>query len=355
MEGESGQLTPDGSRAGDGFGGSVAADGTTLLVGAFVPAAGGGGRGRGAGGGAGAATAPPAAAMDSVAPAGSVSVFKRGVDGKYSSAGKLTAPSSAPQFGAALAVAGDLALIGSPGETTGGAVYVFRRSGDGQWSAAGTLPAQELVAGDRFGAAIAMDGDRVVVGAPGRDLKGAVFVFMRGSDGTWSQETMQISRRLPDNAQLGLAVAIKGDRVFAGAPTAAFAPVPAPVAAPGAAAPAGGGGRGRGAPPAVPGVVAVFEINLAKHWVESAALAPFDMEISQFGAALATVGDELWIGAPGSNGVGRIYRAKMEKDGSWGGMTKLVVDSIDASHESERPVRRDVRRVGRQRDHWHAG
>ena len=40
--------------------------------------------------------------------------------------------------------------------------------------------------------------------------------------------------------------------------------------------------------------------------------------------ACAMVGDELWIGAPGSDGTGRIYRARHDKDGNWTSMTKLV-------------------------------
>jgi choice-of-anchor B domain-containing protein len=49
-----------------------------------------------------------------------------------------------------------------------------------------------------------------------------------------------------------------------------------------------------------------------------------------FGTALGVVGDELWIGAPGSDGAGRIYRARADKDGMWTGMTKLGVDTVEA-------------------------
>ena len=46
---------------------------------------------------------------------------------------------------------------------------------------------------------------------------------------------------------------------------------------------------------------------------------------------VATVGDEIWIGSPGSDGSGRIYRARQDKDGDWSSMTKLAIDdSADA-------------------------
>ena len=112
---------------------------------------------------------------------------------KWSPSGSLPYPRTAgSQFGQAIVLAGDLALVGAPGEANGaGMVYAFRRARDGAWSAAGALPAQGLVAGDHFGSAIAIDGDRVVVGAPSRKVKGAIYVFRRDAAGTWAQETEQ--------------------------------------------------------------------------------------------------------------------------------------------------------------------
>src|SRR6185503_7603357 len=65
-------------------------------------------------------------------------------------------------------------------------------------------------------------------------------------------------------------------------------------------------------------------------WRMVGTLAPFDFGNVNFGASLGMVRDELWIGAPGSDGAGRIYRAKADKDGNWTAMTKLGVDTIDA-------------------------
>lgn len=352
---QNGELTSANSSGGDGFGVTVAADGTTLLVGQVRPAPVAAPPGPPAGGRGGpvgpAAPPPPDTAI------GSVQFFKRGADGKYSNAGKLSGSTTGgSQFGAAVAVRGDLALVGAPGESNGGTVYAFTRGTDGNWTAAGTLPAQNIEAGDRFGAAIAIDGERVAVGAPSRKVKGAAYIFRRDA-GKWIQESEQVApATIPGNAQFGAAVAVKGDRVIVGAPATNFA-VPAANASRDSlfallatasasertaiydamtrlAQPAGGrggpGGGGRGGVAGVTtGVVIAFERASFGSWRQISSLAPFEFGNVNFGSAISVVGNELWIGAPGSDGSGRIYRAMADKDGGWSGMRKLGVDTIE--------------------------
>jgi choice-of-anchor B domain-containing protein len=343
--------------SGDGFGASLAADATTLLVGQVSPppaAPQPGARVRVP------QTPPPAPTPDTAV--GSVQVFRRGADMKWTSAGTLDATrTGGAQFGTAISMSGDRALVGAPGESGGGAVYLFKRAKDGSWSGDGRLPAQGLVAGDAFGAAIAFDGNRAVVGAPSRKAKGAVFLFRIDSTNTWIQESEQIAPpTIPDNAQFGGAVAVKGDRVIIGAPNANLATAGAinrtrdSLLAVVSTMPAGpsrdsvilalnintvaarGGGTinlggqnvfvstGPGN-----GVVVVIERASFGSWRRLATLAPFDFGGVQFGASLSVVGDELWIGAPGSDGAGRIYRARADKDGAWQAMTKLGVDTVE--------------------------
>jgi choice-of-anchor B domain-containing protein len=355
---EADKLTAAASSGGDGFGSALAAEGTTLLVGQVRPApgAGGGGGGRGGRGAAPVPVAPPVA--DTAV--GTVQVFRRGADMKWAPAGALVGTTAGgAQFGSAIALAGNLALVGAPGEESGGAVYVFQRATNGQWSAAGSLPAQGLVSRDRFGAAIAIDGNRIAVGAPSRRVKGAVFVFRKDSTGAWVQETEQVAPgNLPDNAGLGTSVAVKGDRVMAGAPGTNFTPVvlPNPVrdsllarlvaTPPGASRDSvvaalataatgrggrggGGGGRGGAQVGLATGMVLAYQRASFGSWRMVGTLAPFDFGNVNFGAALGVVGEELWIGAPGSDGFGRIYRVTADKDGGWSGMTKLGIDTID--------------------------
>jgi len=217
--------------------------------------------------------------------------------------------------------------------------------------------------GDRFGSAIAIDGNRVVVGAPARKAKGAIFVFRRDSTGGWLQETEQVApQNLPDHSQFGAAVAVKGDRVIAGAPATNFTPteLPNPVrdsliaalattpagsardavvarlaelasaAGRGGRGGFGGGGRGGAQVGLGTGMVIAYDRASFGSWRMVGTLAPFDFGNVNFGAALGVVGDELWVGAPGSDGFGRIYRARTDKDGGWAGMTKLGIDTIEA-------------------------
>ena len=99
------------------------------------------------------------------------------------------------KFGYAVAVDGDIAVIGAYQDddngVDSGAVYVFSRV-EGVWTQAAKLTAFDGEAYDNFGISVAVDGDTVVVGAPGNDGAGAdsgsVYVFTRDSNGEWSQK-----------------------------------------------------------------------------------------------------------------------------------------------------------------------
>ncbi len=266
-------LMREGGAGGLGFGAALAADGNTLLVGMR--------------------NLPDSAR-------GGVQVYTRGASGAWTDAGTLGGtPAARSGFGWSLALTGDWAFVGAPNAQPGGAVHVFRRSG-GTWSAAGTLPATELNAGDRFGAAIAVDGDRVAVSAPGRDAqKGAVYLFRRGADGSFAAEGMVAGRRVPANSQMGLSLVLAGDQLWAGAPNAnGFS-----------------------------GMVVGFTRSSAGAWSEGRTLTPFEMGTSRFGASLAKVGDELLIGAPSDSRSGMIYRVSEGRDGGMPTMTRFTSDS----------------------------
>jgi hypothetical protein len=93
-------------------------------------------------------------------------------------------PLAGGEYGSAVALRGDIALVGDPTNaiagTNAGAVYVFRRSA-ASWSRIGVLVGNDSVAGDRFGAALALSDARIAVGAPLADTQGAdagaVYVF----------------------------------------------------------------------------------------------------------------------------------------------------------------------------------
>jgi hypothetical protein len=130
----------------------------------------------------------------------------------------------ADQFGISVAIQGDIALVGAPYRDIGdnvdqGAVYVYVHSG-GQWLQQGPpLSPADGSANDHFGTSIALDGDTLLVGAPGTSGgQGSAYVFVRTVDG-WSQEGQALR---PQGAGAGDAfgscVALSGSSALIGAP-----------------------------------------------------------------------------------------------------------------------------------------
>lgn len=126
---------------------------------------------------------------------------------------------SSDRFGAVVAIDGDTAVIGAPyaDPNEQGAAYVFVRNA-GAWTQQAKLVAGPGAAdADHFGAAVAIDGNTVVVGAPdsGQFDSGRVYVFER-SGVNWSAAQLLQTSLLLD--RLGTAVAIRNDHIAASAP-----------------------------------------------------------------------------------------------------------------------------------------
>ena len=125
------------------------------------------------------------------------------------------------QFGYSVAVSGNRAVVGAPGDDErggdAGAVYILERVG-GTWSVVGKLLATDAVGGWNFGFSVDVWGDRIVVGAPtasvAGELFGAAYVFERIA-GQWIQ-TAQLSPT-PLAGSFGHDVAIHGDFIAVGA------------------------------------------------------------------------------------------------------------------------------------------
>lgn len=135
-------------------------------------------------------------------------------------------------FGAGVSVSGETIVIGAVGEdsdATGvdgdqsdnsaewaGAAYVFVRDA-GTWAQEAYLKAANTEEDDRFGGAVAVSGDTIVVGATGEDGRsGAVYVFTR-SAGMWTQEDFLKASNADSGDRFGSSVAIDGDTLVVGA------------------------------------------------------------------------------------------------------------------------------------------
>lgn len=154
---------------------------------------------------------------------------------------KITAPVGAAGFGEKIALSADTLAVSAPKESVdgigeAGAVYIYRHVA-GAWSLEQRLPAPEPGFGDKFGQALDIEGDQLIVGDPFRadgptkPTAGAVHFYQRtGTD--WTRT--QVFAGLADNDFLGRSVAIdvsvpknslSGDPLFtavAGAPNHDF-------------------------------------------------------------------------------------------------------------------------------------
>lgn len=159
--------------------------------------------------------------------AGSVYVRERQPDTSWSEAAKLTAPQPKPfdWFGQAVALDGDRALVGAPGDddagNRAGAVYVFERSPSGVWSIVDKWTASDAKPIDGFGAHLALDGDRAIIHSSSDNdgvLGGSVYCFLR-EGGAWRQAAKLVA---PDESgpyeEFGFGLALDGARAAIGVP-----------------------------------------------------------------------------------------------------------------------------------------
>lgn len=116
-----------------------------------------------------------------------------------------------------VAISGETAVVNAAEEDDArGAAYVYVRSA-GSWSLQARLTASDATRGAAFGSAVAIDGDTLVVGAPFDEMIGAAYVFVR-SGTTWSQEAKLTSDDREGSDFFGSSVGISGDTALVGAP-----------------------------------------------------------------------------------------------------------------------------------------
>ena len=208
-------------------------------------------------------------------------------------------------FGRALAVSGNTLAVGAPddkstgsGPQTGempigtidaGAVFVYLHGDKWRREVALKPPLEQPMM--KFGAAVALTGDTLVVGAPGEsgidmksDSAGAAFVYVRNGD-VWTQQAYLKASDAAVGDQFGSSVAITSG-VTAGGVTTTIA-----VGAPGASGP-------NNAPRA--GAVYVFvRTGPGPQWTQQAMPHPTNPKgNNEFGASVSLSGDTLVVGAP---------------------------------------------------------
>lgn len=161
---------------------------------------------------------------------------------------KASNTGSFDEFGISLAISGNTVVVGARGEdssatgvngnqsdnnaTDSGAAYVFVRSGT-SWTQQAYLKASNTGGADNFGSSVSIDGNVIVVGAPGEDSSavgingnqfdnsatnsGAAYGYLR-SGSTWTLQAYIKASNTNAEDHFGQSVSVSEDWIVIGAP-----------------------------------------------------------------------------------------------------------------------------------------
>ncbi len=216
---------------------------------------------------------------------------------------------SGDKFGSALDIEGNTLVVGSPNHNnSSGAAYVFQRISGG-W-----VLQQKLVASDGgdqvdvFGSSAAISGDTIVIGATldyvDSVRTGSAYIFEK-IGGAWIETAKLVASDGATNDNFGSRVAIQGSTAVVAA--------------------TGDDGTS--------GSVYIFEQDGAD-WVEEQKLVASDASpVDVFGFALAIDGDTLVVGTPREDAAGSNAGAAyvFTRNGSWGELQKLTAGDASAN------------------------
>lgn len=234
-----------------------------------------------------------------------VYLYKQVAPGNWQQIVKLQANDTATGdfFGRAVAIDGNTIVVGAFGDddsgSLSGSAYVFVNDGFDNWTQQDKLVAADGTASDRFGGAVAIHGDTVIVGADNdgdfANAAGSAYVFTRNGD-IWSQQAKLVSNDLATFDRLGGAVAVHGDSAFI---SARFDDD-------------NGGSSGS---------VYLFERDNTGAWLQSQKLiaAPGASSFNAYGSKLSFDGSRLLVGSRntnpnGADGIAYVYT---KNSGSW--------------------------------------
>ena len=220
-------------------------------------------------------------------------------------------------FGYAVDVDGDFAIVTSPKNRGTGAAYIYRREGP-EWKQKRNRVRIRMIPIDpdgatSFGMSVDIKGETAVIGATGanvgQDVVGAAYVFTQNEPPFWNQHTKLVSADRSGRDELGFAVAIGENEVIAGAPKQ------------------DAGGSSSGA-------AYIFEQREDGSWVESGKLSDGETASEdQFGVSVAISGNFAISGAQQDDDIAPNAGAAyiFERSGIlWLQRTKLTADDAKA-------------------------
>jgi hypothetical protein len=134
------------------------------------------------------------------------------------------------KWASSVALSGDLLVVGASGDSAThepGAAYVYQRSSDDQWQLTATLGESPPRPDGAFGAAVAIDGQRILVSMTAQpDLPaplvtwhgGGAHLYVPNASGGWQEAAKLEVPATSSDAQAGSVVALGGDVAVVGAP-----------------------------------------------------------------------------------------------------------------------------------------
>ncbi|MEO8367958.1 MAG: hypothetical protein ABI806_01995, partial [Candidatus Solibacter sp.] len=283
----------------DYFGYSVAISGNTVVVGAW---------GKSLNGGSGGSAGQGAAYVFRFVPG------IGGMAATWAAEASLRAGNAA--FGdhfCIVAISGDTIVVGAPNQGSGdgsfdaGAAYLFTRSlstGSPVWTQAWYFTDPLHLPNQNFGQSVAISGNTVVAGVPSAFLPpsfGARAYVYTGTGGVWTQQAALVaSNQDPTIDLFGNSVSIDGDTIVVGAPSE----------------------RGNGSSPtdnSLPSAGAAYVYTRSTGvWTEQKYLkAPSPVGFEQFGYSVGVSGNIVAVGAPTVNNFGSTYVFSRDPIGVW--------------------------------------
>jgi choice-of-anchor B domain-containing protein len=207
-------------------------------------------------------------------------------------------------FGRFGALHGDILAVSALGYNGGrGGIWVYRRDANGAWNEEAMLtPGADAPESEFFGWSIAFNGERLITGAlmASQELqnRGAAYIFRRNGPGDWTQEArLDLGEDAEQGDVFGNAVGWLDGMALVGAP-----------------------GRDGGI-----GEVYTYSSNSVNEWSQGTVLGAYERRSgARFGTFLYTDDDELWVGTPGAEGIGRVYNIAYDaRTGRFGDVSKI--------------------------------
>ncbi|MCA9273041.1 MAG: hypothetical protein KDA31_08355 [Phycisphaerales bacterium] len=227
--------------------------------------------------------------------AGAAHIYRRvGSSWVYEDKLLAVAETGDDEFGAAVAIDGDIAVVGASldsdpdGRTYAGSAYVFEFDGV-SWNQSQKLIAPDQASFDRFGYSVAISGDSILIGSPfdsdnGQNSSGSVYVFTREGAKGWVFDTKLHASDPRQFSNFGDGIAVSGDTAIIAASRDREIGIES-------------------------GAAYIFRRD-ASGWSEQTKLQSNDIAADdRFGYSVAISGDAIMVGAPGEDSGGEFAGA----------------------------------------------